>query len=408
MSTIHHSPITIHIRAVRFILLLVVIAAQSARAVELGIDRLEQMGFAPLAGKRVGLITNHTGVDSRGAKTRVILKRAPSVNLVALFTPEHGLDGTERAGRWVPSRRDPVTGLMAHSLYGPTRKPTPEMLRGIDCLVFDMQDIGVRSYTYVSTMAKCMEAAGEAGIEFIVLDRPNPLGGVRIEGPSVEPGLISFVGQLPVPVVHGMTVGELARMTIAKHWIAASPRLRVIEMSGWQRAMAWADTGLRWVSPSPNIPHRLSPAYYAATGTVGEIAGIETGCDGPLPFEVFGARWLDADEFTAAVRRLAGPGVAATPYRGSGFQGVRLQLEAHASTNFTALGLSLLDEANRRSRPSVFARSSGEKLMMFYKCYGSAAIRQQLERSTPVAQIAASWRTFETRFGAERAGYLLY
>ena len=183
-----------------------------SHAVQLGIDRLKSLEFEPLKGKRVGLITNHTGVDSKGRLTREILHSAKSVNLVCLLTPEHGLDGTELAGKYVATRTDKLTGLTAHSLYGPTRKPTPQMLKGIDTLVYDMQDIGVRSYTYISTMAKCMEAAGELGLEFVVLDRPNPLGGTRVEGPPVEQKWISFVGQIPVPYVHGMTCGELARM----------------------------------------------------------------------------------------------------------------------------------------------------------------------------------------------------
>ena len=244
---------------------------------QLGIDVLQQQGFSILKGKRVGLITNQTGVNSAGVKTRVILAHAPGVKLVALFTPEHGLDGTETAGRYVSTRRDPITGLTAFSLYGPTRKPTPQMLAGIDVLVYDMQDIGCRSYTYISTLAKCMEAAGEKGIEVVVLDRPNPLGGMRVEGPAIESRWISFIGQLPVPYVHGMTAGELAKMSNALGWTRPPCRLTVIPMRGWSRQMVWEDTGLRWVKPSPNIPYDTSPLYYVATGMIGELAGMETG-----------------------------------------------------------------------------------------------------------------------------------
>src|SRR5437762_3467002 len=163
----------------------ILMATRMRATVQLGVDVLESAGYALLKGKRVGLVTNQTGVDSNGVRTRVLLKK--NVSLVALYTPEHGLDGTEKAGRYVSSRRDPLTGLIAHSLYGPTRKPTPDMLRGVDVLVFDLQDIGCRSYTYISTMGRCMEAAGEKGIPFVILDRPNPVGGLRIEGPSVDP-----------------------------------------------------------------------------------------------------------------------------------------------------------------------------------------------------------------------------
>src|SRR5215212_2568130 len=177
-------------------------AAPAGAVVDLGIDVLEQSNYAILKGKRVGLVTNQTGVDRKGIRTRVLLRQ--NCNLVALYTPEHGLDGTEKAGKYVKSRKDRQTGVMAYSLYGPTRKPTRDMLGGVDILVFDLQDIGCRGYTYISTMGKCMEAAGENNIPFVVLDRPNPLGGNRIEGPSVEGRWISFVSAFPVPYVHGM------------------------------------------------------------------------------------------------------------------------------------------------------------------------------------------------------------
>jgi uncharacterized protein YbbC (DUF1343 family) len=392
----------------RFLLLVFLALALPARAVQLGIDRLQEMEFAPLAGKRVGLITNHTGVDSRGEKTRLILRRAKNVNLVALFTPEHGLDGTEPAGRYVASRRDKATGLTAYSLYGPTRKPTPQMLRGIDALVFDIQDIGVRSYTYISTMARCMEAAGEAGIEFIVLDRPNPLGGMRVEGPPVEPGLISFVGQLPVPYLHGMTCGELARMTNGKGWMASRCRLSVVEMRGWERRMVWGDTGLRWVRTSPNIPRADSPAYYVATGIVGSLAGMDIGVGGPEPFQVCAAPWLDAQAFTQYVRGLQIPGVSATPYVRGNFKGARLRIDPRSAGNLSALAVALLARVNQQAHPNLFARSSADKLDIFYKVYGSRSIREQLERGVPVPRITQAWESFVRRFDAERGPYLIY
>ena len=250
-----------------FIALIVAFTANAHAAVRLGIDVLEARGFAPLAGKRVGLVTNQTGVNSAGIKTRVVLKK--NVKLVMLFSPEHGIDGTVLAGKYVATRRDAVTGLEVCSLYGPTRKPTAEMLKSVDVLVYDMQDIGVRSYTYISTMAKCMEACGESGVEFVVLDRPNPLGGVRVEGPGIEERWKSFVGQLPVPYLHGMTAGELAKMANAKGWCGARCKLTVVPMEGWSREQTWSDTGLRWVQTSPNIPRAQSVAYYAATSIFG-------------------------------------------------------------------------------------------------------------------------------------------
>jgi uncharacterized protein YbbC (DUF1343 family) len=380
----------------------------NARAVELGIDRLQQMDFAPLVGKRVGLVTNQTGIDSRGVKTRVILRKARGVNLVALFSPEHGLDGTVGAGAYVGSRKDSVTGLTVFSLYGPTRKPTPAMLKGIDCLVYDMQDIGCRSYTYISTMAKCMEAAGEAGIEFVVLDRPNPLGGLRIEGPPMELRWISFVGQLPVPYVHGMTAGELARMANARGWTGPRCRLQVIEMRDWNRRMVWADTGLPWIATSPNIPRGSSCAYYVVTGLAGELGGMETACGTPTPFEVFATRPGNASSMLTALQSLNLSGVRFAPYSSGNYEGVRFSVDPHTPADLTALGITMLAQANRFSQPSIFARSPAGKLDLFYKCYGSQSIRDQLERGVAVPRIVDSWKSANNRFEAERGPFLLY
>ena len=396
--------------ALRICVVVLLLACFSAEArVQLGIDRLQDLDFAPLAGKRVGLITNHTGVNSEGVKTLLVLRRARNVNLVALFTPEHGLDGTELAGRYVTTRRDPLTGLTAFSLYGPTRKPTPAMLKGIDVLVFDMQDIGVRSYTYISTMARCMEAAGEAGIEFMVLDRPNPLGGARVEGPPLDSDVTSFVGQIPVPYVHGMTIGELARMTNAKGWMASGCKLSVIEMRGWKRSMVWGDTGLRWVQTSPNIPRSTSPAYYVVTGIVGSLAGLDIGVGGSTPFEYCGAPWLDPEEFTAYVRGLGIRGVEATPYVRGNFRGSRLQIDVRNAGDLSALAVGLLHEVNRRAgKTNLFARTPSSKLDIFYKVYGSRSIRSDLDSGITLARLTKAWERNVSRFQSERGRYLLY
>ena len=389
-------------------LLAAVACSGAARAeVELGSDVLAAHGFDILKDKRVGLVTNQTGVNSHGAKTRVLLKNAPGVHLVALFTPEHGLDGTELAGKYVATRKDKLTGLTAWSLYGPTRKPTPQMLAGLDALVFDMQDIGSRSYTYVSTMVKCMEAAGEKGIEFIVLDRPNPLGGTRVEGPPIEAHWISFVGQIPVPYVHGMTVGEIARMANGAGWVQPKCNLKVVPMQGWKREMVWADTGLRWVATSPNIPRPSSPLYYVATGTVGELPDLETGVGGPEPFEIIGAKWLNAQSFTASLKAQHYPGVTFSEFASGGFQGARLRIDPHTGANLCAIGAAILDGVNQPAKPSLFARSAS-KLEMFYKCYGTTAIRKQLERRAPLQSIVASWQPGVERFERERQPFLLY
>jgi uncharacterized protein YbbC (DUF1343 family) len=390
------------------VLFVALIPATSLRALDLGIDRLQQMNYAPLAGKRVGLITNQTGVNSQLIKTRLLLRKSGRVNLCALFSPEHGLDGTEPAGKYVPSRKDPATGLVVHSLYGPTRKPTPQMLKGLDVLVFDMQDIGCRSYTYISTMARCMEAAGEAGLEFMVLDRPNPLGGLRIEGPPMESRWISFIGQLPIPYVHGMTVGELARMTNHNGWTTARCKLSVVEMRGWQRSMEWHLTGLRWVQTSPNIPRASSPMYYVATGMAGELAGLDTGVGGPSPFEFLACRAGNAEQMSATIQKQGFPGIELTPYRSGPWQGVRLRIQPGAGANLTALGIHLLAEANRASKPNLFLRSPADKLDLFFKSYGSQSIRSQLEKGVPAEKIVAGWRDSVTGFASARKPYLLY
>ena len=383
------------------------VCCATARAtVELGIDVLAQRDYTVLAGKRVGLITNQTGVDSHGIRTRVLLKR--HCNLVALYTPEHGLDGTEKAGRYVRSRRDRITGLIAHSLYGPTRKPTPEMLRGIDVLVFDMQDIGCRGYTYISTMGRCMEAAGENHIPFVVLDRPNPIGGNRIEGPSVEPQWISFVGQFPIPYVHGLTVGELAKMVNDKGWVGARCDLTVVPMRGWSRNYVWANTGLRWIPTSPNIPHGTSPLYYAATGTVGELSGPECGVGASAPFESISARFLNATSFTRYLRSLDMPGVYFSEFRSGSSKGTALRIDPNAHANLTALGVYMLAEMNRYAKPDLFRRTPRSKLDIFYKVYGSASIRSQIERGVSPERIVASWESNVRSFRRARTPYLLY
>ena len=380
----------------------------TARAqVELGIDVLKQHDFSVLQGKRVGLVTNHTGIDASGVKTRKILAKAPGVHLVALFAPEHGLDGVVGAGKYVSAKKDPLTGLPCYSLYGPTRKPTPSMLKGLDVLVYDMQDIGSRSYTYISTMVKCMEAAGEAGIPFVVLDRPNPLGGLRVEGPPMEPQWISFVGQLPVPYVHGMTAGELAQMANAKGWVQPKCDLTVVKMHNWQRGMTWNQTGLHWIATSPNIPYSNSPFYYVATGLVGEVEGIETGCGGPEPFQIAASKWTDSRSFTAYLRAQTLPGVTFTEYAGNGFQGTRLRIDPSAEADLCALGVYILAATQKAAPRSLFA-GSPKKYDIFYKCYGSDSIRRAIEKGVPPQKIVSSWSASNQRFVSERKPFLLY
>jgi uncharacterized protein YbbC (DUF1343 family) len=236
------------------------------------------------------------------------------VRLVALFGPEHGIYGDVPAGDKIESRTDARTGLPVHSLYGATRKPTPAMLRGLDVLVYDLQDTGCRSYTFISTMGLAMEACAEAGIEFIVLDRPNPLGGVRVEGPRLEdPKLRSFVSQWDVPYVYGMTCGEVARWINERGGLKQPCKLTVVPLRGWRRTMVWRDTGLPWVPASPHIPQGESPLFQVATGMLGEIGGVSIGIGYTLPFQTIAAPKVDPAALAANLnaRGLAGSRVPA-------------------------------------------------------------------------------------------------
>jgi uncharacterized protein YbbC (DUF1343 family) len=383
---------------------------QSGRVV-LGIDRLAQDGFGLLRGKRVGLICNQTSIDGRGRPTRVVLQRGLGRNLTALFAPEHGIDGRAPAGRHVASTRDSLTGLPVYSLYGDTRKPAPWMLRDVDVLVFDLQDIGSRSYTYISTMALAMEACGETGRTFVVLDRPNPLGGLRVQGPPLDRRWKSFVGQVPVPYVHGLTTGELAQMINGEGWTARRCQLRVVPMAGWQRGMAWPDTGLGWVATSPNIPKSVSPLYYATTGILGGLDGVDIGIGTSGPFEFAGGRGIDPNEFTAALRRLNTPGISFYPYRSSrkpGFAGSHLVIDPHTRTDLAALAVGLVYEVNQRTGGSPLRQTRGDTLNLFHKVYGSDSLYYQLRAGRRPAPIVGSWQGANDSFRARRQKYLLY
>src|SRR5947207_3660198 len=298
-----------HFRILALTLLALISTVPSLAEVKLGNEVLANTGFRALQGKRIGLITNPSGVNRNLESTVDVLRAAPGVNLVALFGPEHGIYGDVPAGDKVESRTDARTGLPVHSLYGATHKPTPEMLKGIDALAYDLQDTGCRSYTYISTMGVAMEACGEAGIEFIVLDRPNPLCGERVEASMVLPKFRSFVSRWDVPYVYGLTCGELAQMINGEHWIKSAPRLNVIPLKGWKRSMVWRDTGLPWVPTSPHIPHGDSPLFVAATGMLGEIGGLNLGNNYSLPFQCLAAPWLDAHKTCQLLNSYGLPGV---------------------------------------------------------------------------------------------------
>ena len=283
-----------------------------------GIDMLECYGFEELRGKRVGLVTNPSGVDRNLRSTIDVLNEAPEVNLVALFGPEHGVRGDVYAGGHVASGKDPTTGLPVYSLYGDTRQPTPQMLKGIDVMVYDIQDVGTRSYTFISTLGLVMRACAMQDIEVVVLDRPNPLGGLKVEGPLVEPDFHSFVSEFRIPYVYGLTVGELAGLINEEGLNCGQTgkeaplkcRLTVIPMRGWERSMLYRDTGLPWILPSPNIPSETSAIGYPSAGIAGEFGYLNIGVGYTIPFQTFAAPWIDADALKAKLDSYGIPGTA--------------------------------------------------------------------------------------------------
>jgi len=294
----------------------------SSSPIELGVDVLARNNFDLLAGKRVGLLTHPAGVDRLGRSTIEVFRLARAVNLVALYGPEHGIYGDEKAGVNIEDHVDPKTGLPVYSLHGKYRKPTPKMLEGIDTLVIDLQDIGVRSYTFSSCMKLAMEACFENGKEVVVLDRPNPLGGLKVDGPNINKQWISYVGAFPVPYVHGLTIGELARMSALRSgWLDVSEEVRqkgkltVISMNGWRRYMSWPQTGLTWKPTSINIPTFQSVVGYAMTGLGSEIGGFSHGIGTEYPFRILtfeGGRIAEAKPLLEAA---AIPGIQFEPKR---------------------------------------------------------------------------------------------
>lgn len=399
-------------------LLTLSVSVSAQPKVKTGIDVLRERNFDLLRGKRVGLITNPTGVAADLKSTVDILFKAPGVQLVALYGPEHGVRGDAEAGKLVENYTDRATGLPVYSLYGTTRKPTRWMLRDLDVLVYDIQDIGVRSYTYISTMGYAMEAAAENGIEFIVLDRPNPLTGVRVEGPMMEERYKSFVGMYPIPYVYGMTAGELARMINEEGWLGdgVKCKLTVVPMEGWKRSMWWDDTGLHWVPPSPNIPRSTTPMFYVMTGLLGELGTVNHGIGYTLPFELVGAAWIDAQTLANHLnsRKLAGVEFRPMFYRpfndnGTRYQGVQIHVIDRNAIDLTAVQLHILSALYVLfPDKSIYSRAKRERIESFDKIMGSADIRHELVTYTRVEDILAKINAKNAEFKKKREQYLLY
>ena len=379
---------------------------QGSPRVKTGIDVLEEQNFAPLKGLRIGLITNQTGVDSHGRRTIDVLAHAEGVKLVALFSPEHGIAGKLDQDR-VDNSKDGATGLPIYSLYGASRRPADEDLKGLDALVFDIQDAGVRFYTYTATMGYCMEAAAKNHLRFFVLDRPNPLGGERMEGPMLDADKTAFVAYFPIPIVYGMTLGELAQFFNAENKIGAE--LHVVKMGGWRRSMAYDATGLSWIPPSPNLRTVGETLPYPGIEIL-QAGGVSVGRGTPTPFEVLGAPWMHGKELAAELtrRKIAGVAYVATKftpstdlYKGQACEGVALTVTDAAAFDSVGNGLEVAG-ALAKLYPEKF------QVAKMIVLVGNADTIAALQKATPVSEIVASWAEALAAFRATRAKYLIY
>ena len=373
--------------------------------VQTGIDVLNAQKFEPVSGLRIGLITNHTGIDSEGRRTIDLLYKAPGVNLVCIFTPEHGLSG-KMEGR-IHSTTDPTTGLPVYSLYGEVDRPTQKMLDGLDALVFDIQDAGVRFYTYITTMAYAMEAAAKKGIAFYVLDRPNPLTGSAVQGPVMDRDLKSFVGYFPVPLRHGMTVAELASMFNAENQIGVN--LKVIKMRGYQRTDWYDETGYLWVNPSPNLRTLNQTILYPGVAMV-EGANVSVGRGTDTPFEFLGAPWINARELADYLNGRKIQGVRFMPVeflpKANRFEnelchGVQIVLIDRQALDSPALGVEIAS-ALYRLYPNNFNLDKTLPLI------GSYEVFQAIKEGQDPNSIVLNWQASLEQFCKLRSKYLLY
>jgi uncharacterized protein YbbC (DUF1343 family) len=391
-----------------------------AGKVKTGLEVLISQDFAPIKGKRVGLITNPTGVDHNLQSSVDLFFHSKEVKLVTLYGPEHGVRGDFSAGATVADFKDPRTGLTVYSIYGKTRKPTPEMLKDIDVLVYDIQDIGSRSYTYISSLGLAMEAAAENNIEFVVLDRPNPLGGLKMEGCLTEPAFTSFVSQFPIPYVHGLTVGELATYLNEEGLLAnkVKCKLTVIPMKGWKRKMTFEETGLPWVLSSPHIPHSDSPVFYPISGILGELYVFSIGVGYTLPFELFAAEWINADSLAQSMNNLQLPGllfrpIHFTPYysvsKDKVVHGVQVHITDYKSAQLSLVQFWVLQECHKLwPAKNVFELCEKSRLNMFDKVCGTDKVRLQFTKTFQVASILPLWNKDIVSFRERARRYFLY
>jgi uncharacterized protein YbbC (DUF1343 family) len=382
-----------------FTLFVTISSSIHAQKVMLGIDVLERDNFSLLAGKRVGLITNHTGVNRNLVSTHDLFKQAKNFKLTSVYSPEHGFKGMIGAGITFDHYKDTISGITYYSIYGKTSKPTKEMLKDVDILVYDIQDIGVRSYTYISSMGLCMEAAAENNIPFVVLDRPNPLGGYRIEGNVVEEGFESLVSKFQIPYVYGLTCGELANLINTKPSIGnkAKCKLHVVKMEGWHRWMKYNETGLAWVPTSPNVPHQETPSYLVATGVLGELIVFGIGITYTLSFETFAAPWIDADSLAKNMNALKLPGIIFRPisytprygdWKDKVLNGVQIHIMDDKKVNLLEIQFYFMQVHNvMYPSKNPFVITSSTRINMFDKVMGTNKIREKFTERFLVSDI---------------------
>ena len=397
-------------------LLLVGMCAQGAK-VKTGIEVLREDGFKILEGKRVGLTTNPTGVDSKLQSTIDILWQAENVNLVALYGPEHGVRGNVHAGDHVDNEVDKKTGLKMYSLDGKTKKPNKEMMDEIDVMVYDIQDNGCRSYTYISTLGMLMEACIEHGKELVVLDRPNPLGGEKIEGNLVEDRYISFVSQFKIPYIYGQTPGELALYLNATDY-ENKCNLHVVKMKGWKRDMTWEETGLEWIVASPHVPQGKSAVFYPVTGIFGEFGYVNIGVGYTLPFEIMGAPWINADSLAEALNALELPGVEFRPiyfkpyystFKGELCQGVQIHILDYEVARLSEIQFLVVQEMMRLwPERNWFELCNQKRFNMFDKVCGSGHIREEFGKRYCWEDIREYWYKDVEKYRKESSKYYLY
>ena len=390
--------------------------------VRLGIDVLAASGFQPLLRKRVGLLTHPAGVNGLGRSTIEVLRRAPEVRLVALFGPEHGIYGNEKANVPVDDKIDPRTRLPVFSLYGKYRRPTPAMLEKIDVMVIDLQGIGSRSYTYVSCMRYVIEECFRHSVEVIVLDRPNPLGGLKVDGPPLEERWMSYVGAFRVPYVHGLTIGELATMAIdrpgvleVEERIRRRGRLTVIPMQGWRRSIMWSDTGLRWIPTSPAIPDLSAVLGYPMTGLGTQLGAFAHGYGTRLPFRLVQYPGRKPEVISEAFRRRGIPGLSfpVIPFDEAGQprRATYVRVDDWRSLRPTELSLHMMALACAWTRDNPFASASSAQQGLFNKHVGDSRVLDSLIQKGPAIDVDGfirGWRAYCDGFRETARRWHLY